>query len=46
MKFSLSWLKQYLETDASAEDVARTLNAIGVDFADRVSAAAVGPLGR
>ena len=31
MKFSLSWLKQYLETDASAEDVARTLNAIGLE---------------
>ncbi|MEY4722369.1 MAG: hypothetical protein RIQ46_2094 [Pseudomonadota bacterium] len=31
MKFSLAWLKQYLETDASAEDIARTLNAIGLE---------------
>ena len=31
MKFSLSWLKQYLETEASVEDIARTLNAIGLE---------------
>jgi len=31
MKFSLSWLKDHLETDASAEDIARTLNAIGLE---------------
>ncbi|TYC85434.1 phenylalanine--tRNA ligase subunit beta [Novosphingobium sp. BW1] len=31
MKFSLSWLKQYLETDAGIEDVAATLNRIGIE---------------
>jgi phenylalanyl-tRNA synthetase beta chain len=31
MKFSLSWLKDYLETDASVEAIAATLNAIGLE---------------
>jgi len=31
MKFSLSWLKDYLETDASAEAIAAKLNAIGIE---------------
>jgi phenylalanyl-tRNA synthetase beta chain len=31
MKFSLSWLKQYLATEASVEEIARTLNAIGLE---------------
>ena len=31
MKFSLSWLKAYLETDASVEQIAATLNAIGLE---------------
>ncbi|MCJ2187251.1 phenylalanine--tRNA ligase subunit beta [Novosphingobium beihaiensis] len=31
MKFSLSWLQQYLETDATAEEVAARLNAIGLE---------------
>ena len=31
MKFSLSWLKQFLETEASVEDVAATLNRIGIE---------------
>ena len=31
MKFSLAWLKQYLNTEASVEDIARTLNAIGLE---------------
>ncbi len=31
MKFSLSWLKDYLETDASVEVIAATLNAIGLE---------------
>ncbi|MCK9541476.1 MAG: phenylalanine--tRNA ligase subunit beta [Novosphingobium sp.] len=31
MKFTLSWLKDHLETDASVEDIARTLNAIGIE---------------
>jgi phenylalanyl-tRNA synthetase beta chain len=31
MKFSLSWLKDHLETTASAEDIAAKLNAIGLE---------------
>jgi phenylalanyl-tRNA synthetase beta chain len=31
MKFSLSWLKQHLETDASAEAIAEKLTAIGLE---------------
>ncbi len=31
MKFSLSWLKDHLETDASVETIAATLNAIGLE---------------
>lgn len=31
MKFSLSWLKDYLETDASAEEIAEKLTAIGLE---------------
>ncbi|WP_232491706.1 phenylalanine--tRNA ligase subunit beta [Novosphingobium kaempferiae] len=31
MKFSLSWLKQYLETDATIEEIAAKLNAIGLE---------------
>ena len=31
MKFSLSWLKDHLETEASAEQVAARLNAIGLE---------------
>ncbi|HMP56328.1 MAG TPA: phenylalanine--tRNA ligase subunit beta, partial [Novosphingobium sp.] len=31
MKFSLSWLKQYLDTEASVDDIARALNAIGLE---------------
>lgn len=31
MKFSLSWLKQYLDSEASVEDIARALNAIGLE---------------
>lgn len=34
MKFSLTWLKRYLETDATVDDVARTLNAIGLEVED------------
>ena len=32
MKFSLSWLKDYLETDASAEVIAEKLSAIGLEL--------------
>ena len=31
MKFSVSWLKQYLDTDASVEAISATLNAIGIE---------------
>jgi phenylalanyl-tRNA synthetase beta chain len=31
MKFSLEWLKQHLETDASAEEIAEKLTAIGLE---------------
>ncbi|HUM08817.1 MAG TPA: phenylalanine--tRNA ligase subunit beta, partial [Acidocella sp.] len=31
MKFSLSWLKEWLETDASLEEITTTLSAIGLE---------------
>ena len=31
MKFTLSWLKDHLETTASVDEIARTLNAIGLE---------------
>ena len=31
MKFSASWLKQYLHTEASVAEIARTLNAVGLE---------------
>lgn len=31
MKFSLSWLKQYLETEATIEEIAAKLNAVGLE---------------
>jgi phenylalanyl-tRNA synthetase beta chain len=31
MKFSLSWLKDFLETDASVAQIAAKLNAIGLE---------------
>lgn len=31
MKFSLSWLKTHLETDATIDEIVRTLNAIGLE---------------
>lgn len=31
MKFSLSWLKTHLETDADIDEIVRTLNAIGLE---------------
>ena len=31
MKFTLSWLKDHLETDASAEQIAQTLTSIGLE---------------
>ncbi len=32
MKFSLEWLKYFLETDASVQEVADALNRIGHEF--------------
>ena len=32
MKFSLSWLKQHLDTDADAQTIANTLTAIGLEI--------------
>ena len=31
MKFTLSWLKDHLDTEAGADEIARTLNAIGLE---------------
>jgi phenylalanyl-tRNA synthetase beta chain len=31
MKFSLAWLKQYLETDATVAEIAARLNALGIE---------------
>ena len=31
MKFSLSWLKEHLGTDANAEEISARLNAIGLE---------------
>ncbi|SLJ94190.1 phenylalanine--tRNA ligase subunit beta [Novosphingobium mathurense] len=31
MKFSLAWLKRYIETEATVDEVAATLNAIGLE---------------
>ena len=31
MKFTLSWLKDHLDTDAGVDEIARTLNAIGLE---------------
>ena len=32
MKFSLSWLKTHLETDASVDDITSTLTRIGLEL--------------
>jgi phenylalanyl-tRNA synthetase beta chain len=31
MKFSLAWLKQYLDTEATAQEIAAKLNALGIE---------------
>ncbi|WP_262693286.1 phenylalanine--tRNA ligase subunit beta [Kordiimonas aquimaris] len=31
MKFAVSWLKDYLETEASLDDIVKTLNAVGLE---------------
>ncbi|TCH96547.1 phenylalanine--tRNA ligase subunit beta [Roseococcus sp. SYP-B2431] len=40
MKFQLSWLKEYLDTDASVDEIATTLNAIGIEVEGIENAAA------
>jgi len=32
MKFTLSWLKDYLDTDASAEEIAEALTHLGLEL--------------
>jgi phenylalanyl-tRNA synthetase beta chain len=39
MKFTLSWLKDYLDTDASLDKILDTLNAIGLEVEDVVNPA-------
>lgn len=39
MKFSLSWLKEHLDTDASAEAIAERLTAIGIEVEEVVNPA-------
>lgn len=41
MKFQLSWLKEYLDTDASVDEIATTLNAIGIEVEGIENPAAV-----
>jgi phenylalanyl-tRNA synthetase beta chain len=40
MKFTLSWLKDHLETDASVVEIAATLNRIGIEVEDVTDAGA------
>ena len=40
MKFTLSWLKDFLETDASLDEIATTLTAIGLEVEEIVDQAA------
>ena len=48
MKFTLSWLKEHLETDASVDEIAETLTDLGLEVeevvnpADRISAFTLG----
>jgi len=39
MKFSLSWLKEHLDTDASAEEIANKLTNVGLEVEDLVNPA-------
>lgn len=39
MKFSLAWLKRYLETDATAQEIAAKLNALGIEVEELVDPA-------
>ena len=40
MKFTLSWLKEHLETDASLDDIADRLTMLGLEIDDVVNRAA------
>ena len=40
MKFTLSWLKEYLDTDASLDEICETLTAIGLELEDLTDPAA------
>ena len=39
MKFSLAWLKQYLDTEATAQEIAAKLNALGIEIEELVDPA-------
>lgn len=41
MKFTLSWLKEYLETDASLEEICETLTVIGLEVEEVEDRAAI-----
>ncbi|MCI5050417.1 MAG: phenylalanine--tRNA ligase subunit beta [Rickettsiales bacterium] len=40
MKFTLSWLKEYLDTNASLDEISKTLTAIGLEVEDITDASA------
>ena len=43
MKFTLSWLRDHLDTEAGVDEIARTLNAIGLEVEGiEIGAAEVG----
>ena len=39
MKFTLSWLKQYLDTEASAQEIADKMTAIGIEVEEVIDRA-------
>ncbi len=39
MKFTLSWLKEHLDTDASVDEIADTLTLIGLEIEEVVDPA-------
>ena len=43
MKFTLSWLKEHLETDATLEQICERLKAIGLEVEDVDDKTAVNP---
>ena len=36
MKFTLSWLKEHLDTDASVDEISETLTRIGLEVEDLI----------